>query len=198
MNWTIGLAIAVLAAVVVLAVAQEKNEELLNELRAEVIPVEGAETAYGIPLSLQSLPQFVDWWYTSVPLTEDDPRYVDTLTTLVAPCCDDNPAFQCCCENGEGRACNLIRSGKGLAAHLILDLDFAAEEVRGSVHQWFRFARPDYYLAAALEARGVSPIPYGLTSEGSCYRGMCDTPASQGGCGGMEALIEPAIESVDG
>ena len=192
MSWIIGLSVVVLAIVVVLGIAQDGNDELLVEIRTELIPEEGTETAYGIPLSLHSLPQFVEWWYTIVPLVENDPRYIDALTALVAPCCDDNLAVKCCCESADGQACNIIRSGKGLAAHLIRDLDFEAAAIQASVLEWFRFARPDYYLAAELEARGISPIPYGLTTEGSCYRGMCDTPISQGGCGGMKELIESA------
>lgn len=194
MNWIIGLGITALAMVAVLGIAQQPDEETVAEIRRELIPEEGAATAYGIPLSLNSLPQFVDWWYTIASAAEADPRYRDALSGLVAPCCDDNTAFRCCCET-DGRACNVIRSGKGLAAHLVLDLGLDADAVRENVLQWFRFARPDYYVAAELEARGLSAIPYGLTTEGSCYRRMCDTPISGGGCGGMEQLIEPAIES---
>lgn len=172
--------------------------DMLSEIRAEIVPIEGAETPYGIPFSLQSLPQFVEWWYTIRPEAEQDPRYVEALSALVAPCCDDNPAFKCCCENEEGQACNIIRSGKGLASHLILALDYDVDQVRENVLQWFRFARWDYYVAAEMEARGLDPAVYGLTTEGSCYRGLCNTPISEGGCGGMQELIEPAIEETVG
>ena len=181
----------------IVASSQAGDESVLDEIRAELIPVEGTETAYGIPLSLNSLPQFVGWWYTLVPLVEDDARYIDGLSVLVAPCCDDNLAVKCCCEDDQGRACNVIRSGKGLAAHLIQDLDYSAEEVAASVLEWFRFARSDYYLAAELASRRISPSTYGLTTQGSCYRWMCDTPISEGGCGGMKELIEPAIETTN-
>jgi hypothetical protein len=197
MRWIMAMGAVILAALLVIGTAQEVDEGLLEELRAEIIPGEGTETAYGIPLSLESLPQFVEWWYTLVPSVEADARYVDALSALVAPCCDDNAAFRCCCET-DGQACNIIRSGKGLAAHLILEHGFSTDKICESVLEWFQFARPDYYLAAELEVRGVSPIPYSLTTEGSCYRQMCGMPISQGGCGGMKELIEPAIESVDG
>jgi hypothetical protein len=197
MSWIIGIGVIVLTVVAAPGMAQEKQEELLAEIRAEIIPEEGIGTEYGLPLSLDSLPQFVDWWYTIVPSVETDARYIDALSALVAPCCDDNLAFKCCCENDEGQACNIIRSGKGLAAHLIQDLDFRTEQIQESVYEWFRFARPDYYLAVELETRGFNPVLYGLTAEGSCYRGMCGTPISRGGCGGMGELIEPAIESTD-
>ena len=165
---------------------------ILQQLQTDLIPGQGQETSYGIPLSYDSLPQFITWWTTLVPFVEQDPRYVEALTGLVAPCCDDNTAYRCCCEQG-GSSCNIIRSGKGLAAHLIRDLDYAAAQVAESVLEWFRFARPDYYLAAELEARGLDPGIYGLTTEGSCYRGMCGIPISDGGCGGMDELIEPRL-----
>jgi hypothetical protein len=188
---------ALIGLVGVFAFSQDSSESLLDEIRTEIIPVEGTETEYDIPLSLDSLPQFVEWWYTLVPLVEEDARYINGLTALVAPCCDDNLAFKCCCENDEGQACNIIRSGKGLAAHLIRDLNYDEEQVATSVLEWFQFARSDYYLAAELENRGISPAVYGQTTEGSCYRGLCDTPISQGGCGGMGELIEPAIETTN-
>ena len=196
MSGIIGSVLALVGLVGMIAFTQaDTGTELLDEIRAEMIPVEGAETDYGIPLSLDSLPQFVEWWYTLVPLVEADTRYINGLSALVAPCCDDNLAVKCCCENDAGQACNIIRSGKGLAAHLIHDLDYTDEQVTASVLEWFRFARSDYYLAAELESRQVSPSTYGLTTQGSCYRSMCDTPISEGGCGGMKELIEPAIET---
>jgi hypothetical protein len=188
---------AVISLLAGLGIAQETDETVFEEIRAEIIPIEGTETEYGIPLSLTSLPQFVEWWYTVVPLVENDARYFDGLNVLVAPCCDDNAAFKCCCETDEGQACNIIRSGKGLAAHLIQDLDYDAEQVAASVLEWFRFARSDYYLAIELQSREIDPDLYGLTTQGSCYRGMCDIPISEGGCGGMKELIEPAIETTD-
>ena len=193
----LGSLIALVAVATLVAAAQGDTDDILAQIRQEPIPAESAETSYGIPLSLMSLPQFVDWWTTLVPIVESDGRYVDALSALVAPCCDDNLAIKCCCENDEGQACNTIRSGKGLAAHLILDHDYGAEEIQASVLEWFRFARPDYYLAVELTNRGIDPQAHDLTVYGSCYRGLCNTPISQGGCGGMKQLIEPAIESTE-
>ena len=164
-----------------------------DEIRAELIPPQGTETAYGIPLSLASLPQFIGWWTTLVPPAQDRPEYADALRSLVAPCCDDNTAFRCCCETQPGQACNLTRSAKGLAAHLVLDLGVTKDQIRENVLQWLEFARPDYYVAAELAARGLDPASYGLTTQGSCYRGLCGAPISQGGCGGMNELVEPTI-----
>ncbi|MBU1050738.1 hypothetical protein KKG90_12020 [Candidatus Bipolaricaulota bacterium] len=190
----IGIVVVVVGLIGIVSFTQGADQAVLEEIRAEIIPIENTATDYGIPLSLNSLPQFVGWWYSLVPLAEDDARYIDGLSALVAPCCDDNPAYKCCCENDEGQACNIIRSGKGLAAHLIYDLNYDTEQVTASVLEWLTFARPDYYLAAELANRRINPALYGLTTQGSCYRGLCDTPISQGGCGGMNELIEPAIE----
>ena len=173
----------------------ESSDELLAALRLEIIPVEGTETFYGETLSYDLLPRFVQWWYDLVPDAEQDERYQVALEGLVAPCCDDNTMFVCCCEQG-GQACNIVRSGKGLASHLILDSnsDYPMEQIREGVLQWLMFARPDYYLAAELESRDIDPEDYGLTTYGSCYRGMCGVAISQGGCGGMDELIEPLLD----
>jgi len=177
--------------------ALAETDDPIAAIEEAIVPLEGTETGYAIPLSLKSLPTFVGWWYTLVPEVEDDPRYEEALSVLVAPCCDDNSAFRCCCEQG-GQACNIIRSGKGLAAYLIAERNFTTEAISQSVLEWFRFAKPDYYVAAELAAEGMSPVTYGLTTEGSCYRGMCEVPITQGGCGGMKTLIEPAIEGTKG
>ena len=194
-----GIVVAVCTATLLaaFAVAEAQDWDLLAEIEARLIPEQGTETAYGIPLSLESLPQFIEWSNTLTPRAALDPQFVDALTGLVAPCCDDNTAFRCCCEKG-GQSCNIIRSGKGLAAYLLLEKGYDTEQIADSVLQWFRFARPDYYLAAELLALRKSPITYGLTAKGSCYRRMCDTPISEGGCGGMKELIEPAIGAMGG
>ena len=195
-NLTIALIATAMLLLVGSAIAQDAD--LLARIEARLIPAEGTQTDYGIPLSLDSLPQFVDWWYTLVPSVENDPRYVEALSSLVAPCCDDNLAFKCCCEDDEGQACNIIRSAKGLAAYLIMEFDYETQALADGVLQWLRFARPDYYVAVALEEAGENPQKYGLTTKGSCYRFMCNTPISEGGCGGMKKLIEPAITGTGG
>jgi len=191
-----GRRIAIVASAVALAIASlavnAQDWDLLAEIEARLIPEEGTETTYGIPLSLESLPQFLEWSHTLAPRVAADPRFVEALTGLVAPCCDDNTAYKCCCEDG-GTSCNIIRSGKGLAAFLVFEKGYDPAQIAESVLQWFHFARPDYYLATELLSLRKSPITYGLTAKGSCYRRMCNTPISEGGCGGMKELIEPAI-----
>ncbi len=189
----LGIAAFAIAVAIGVAPLQAAQSDAAEEIRAAQIPTEGTETSYGIPLSLASLPEFISWWATLVPSARADARYADALNALAAPCCDDNPAFHCCCETQPGQACNLIRSAQGLAAHLALDLGYTADQVRESVLQRLEFARPDYYVAAELVARGLNPADYGLTTEGSCYRGLCGDSISQGGCGGMNELVEPTL-----
>lgn len=173
--------------------AAGEDIELLQRIYAEVIPAPGTDTSYGIPLAWANLPQFLDWFYTITLTPAERQVFEDALSQLVAPCCDDNTMVRCCCEKG-GRGCNLVRSGKGLAAYLVHDKGFAATEVRAAVLQWLKFVRPDYYVARALQERGISPAAYDLTTHGSCYRGLCEVAISQGGCGGMSVLIEPEAQ----
>jgi len=169
------------------------DEEPLAAIYEEFIPPAGTETSYAIPLGRTSLPVFIDWFYEIDLGSEEQKVFHDALIELVGPCCDDNTMVRCCCEKGES-ACNLVRSGKGLAAYLIHDMGYDVEQVREAVLQWLTFARPDYYVARELEERGIDPSRYDLTTFGSCYRQMCVIPISEGGCGGMENLIEPALQ----
>lgn len=189
-----GLAMSLLALA---GQGQPKDTTMYERIYAEVIPAAGAETSYGIPLSLENLLQFIGWKDTIVLSPVEERVFHDALVQIPAPCCDDNTAFQCCCEKG-GRRCNIVTSAKGLAAYLVHEKGYTGDQVRDTVLEWLRFARPDYYVAQALEAEGLNPATYGVTTEGSCYRGMCEVPISQGGCGGMGKLIEPTIEEKKG
>jgi len=197
--WVALLAILSLAFAVCLTgrVTKAEGEGPSGRIWQEIIPAAGTQTDYGIPFSLQSLPLFIDWKDTIVLAEGEEIVFHDALIQLVAPCCDDNTAFQCCCEKG-GARCNLVTSGKGLAAHLIHEKGYTVDQVRDAVLQWFRFARPDYYVAAALEKEGIEPGLYGLTTQGDCYRGLCEVPIRPGGCGGMGELVEPAIQGGQG
>jgi len=177
----------------VVPVPSTEDGSLVEAIREEIIPREGTVTNYSLPLSLGNLPQFLDWYYDIDLDTKESGVLRGALIKLAAPCCDDKTMFRCCCERGE-RGCNLVRSGKGLASYLIHDEGYTAEEVREAVLQWLHFARPDYYVARELKDRGFNPRHYNLSTFGSCYRQLCEVPISQGGCGGMNELTEPAIE----
>ena len=177
-------------AVLVGVLGTAQQEGVLDSLKTELIPKYGQQTDYGIPLDLRNTAQFVEWFYT-IELNESEQALKDSaLSALVAPCCDDNSAATCCCE------CNLTRSVWGLSAYLIRDRAFDEEGVRQAAFDWLRFARPDYYIAAALEERGYEPSEFGLTTYGSCYRGICEFPLTEGGCAGMTELIEPDIATL--
>ena len=169
------------------------NDATYQRIYSQVVPAAGTETGYGIPLALESLPQFIAWRDTVALTAPETQAFHDALVEVPAPCCDDETAFQCCCEKS-GQRCNIVTSAKGLAAYLIHTKKYSIEETKAAVVQWLTFARPDYYMAKALAAEGLDPAVWNLTAKGSCYRGLCETPISQGGCGGMGKLIEPAIE----
>lgn len=160
---------------------------VVETLRAEIVPAAGTKTSYGIPLSLNNTQLLIDW-FTSIPLLPEEQAIMEqALVTIPAPCCDDNSAATCCCE------CNLARSVWGLSAYLIQEKGYGIEAVREAARQWLQLARGDYYIAAALKVRGYFPQDYDLTTHGSCYRGMCEFPLTQGGCAGMEALVAPDL-----
>jgi len=153
-----------------------------EEVREEIIPKGGDPTAYGLPLSLDNTRGFIDY-YESTALNADQQRTVDNaLSSLKAPCCDDNPMSTCCCD------CNLAKSVWGLSGYLVAEKGFGAEEVREPALQWLRYIHSDYYVGQELRNRGVNPDKYGLPRGDSCYTGRCELPFGEAGCGGMEIL----------
>ncbi len=149
---------------------------------AEPYAQEGDATAYGIPLSVSNAAQFVNYYNTYKLTSEQDAIKREALTALVAPCCDDNTMYTCCCP------CNLAKSVWGLSAYLIVEKGYNAAAVRQAALQWLQFIRPDYYRAIELEQQGLNPRDYGLRHSASCYEGKCELPFSEGGCAGMNAL----------
>jgi hypothetical protein len=147
-------------------------------------PHDGDETSYGIPLSLKNAARFLGYYeqYPLTPAQEDVKR--EALTAIVAPCCDDNPMYTCCCP------CVLAKTVWGLSAYLITEKNYDATAVREASLQWLRFIRRDYYKVHELEAQGIDPRTVGLTHVDSCYEGKCELPFRQGGCGGMTTLVE--------
>lgn len=171
----------------------------LDELRAKLIPQEGAKTSYGLPLSLDNVQAFADWYYSIQLSPEEQEVFREALSAIPAPCCDDNPVIKCCCQK-TNRICNLTRSAMGLGAWLIHVKGFSAEETKAAVEEWLRFLKPQYYLALALEERGFDPRDYGLEEHEayeSCDQKLCETPLDAGGCGGMglKVLLEEKEEA---
>lgn len=187
---------SMMAAVAVVAIALAhalawagERREALEMVYEAVVPAPGTETTYGIPLDWGNAELFLDWnddIYDQLSGPDKD-AVLEALSALVAPCCDDYVLPGCCCEGG-GLLCNLVRTARGLAAYMVVEGGFSVEETRASVLEWLRFVHGDYYVAAELAEQGVDPRAYGLTTHGACYRGLCETPLAQGGCGGMHVL----------
>jgi hypothetical protein len=153
-----------------------------EDVRAEIIPQAGDQTAYGRPLSLENTQQFIDYYETCSLTAAEERMLDDALRPLKAPCCDDNPMSTCCCD------CNLAKSVWGLSSYLITEQGFGAEDVQASALQWLRFIHGDYYVGQELAERGVNPARYGMPQGDSCYTGRCELPFAEAGCGGMAVL----------
>jgi hypothetical protein len=161
---------------------QQADTVTPEEVAAEIIPQEGEETPYGIPLSLNNTQQFIDY-YNAARLTSEQKSIMQkALLPLKAPCCDDNSMATCCCP------CNLAKSVWGLSSYLIAEQNYDAEQVRESALEWLRFIHNNYYVIQELKARGVDPATYGLSHENPCYVGNCELPFREDGCGGMGKL----------
>ena len=156
--------------------------DVVAEVRAEIIPFEGAQTPYGIPLSLDNTRQFLDYHRTAALTPAQQQMVDDALLPLRAPCCDDNSMATCCCP------CNLAQGVWGLSGYLVAEKGYGAVQVRESALEWLRFIHSDYYVMEELRDRGIDPARHGLFHEDACYAGACELPFTEGGCGGMGEL----------
>lgn len=112
--------------------------------------------------SRAELERFIGY-YKSIPLTAEQERVkVEALAAIPAPCCADNPLATCCCP------CNMAKAAWGMAAWLITEKDYGAEQVRSAAESWLAAANPD-----------------GFTGD-ACYTGGCNRPVHRNGCGGMD------------
>lgn len=101
-------------------------------------------------------------YYHSIELTpEQEAVKKQALTQLAAPCCSDNSAYTCCCP------CNMAKSVWGLSNYLIAEKGYDADQVKEAAERWFAFINPKGF------------------SGDVCYRGRCNLPWAEGGCGGM-------------
>ena len=155
------------------------QKDVVVEIRAEIIPREGAQTSYGIPLSLNNTRRFIDYYNVAALTPEQENTMRDALLPLKAPCCDDNSMATCCCP------CNLAKAVWGLSGYLVAEKNYRVEEVGEAALQWLRFIHSDYYVIQEMRNRGIDPALYGLFHEDPCYVGECELPFKDGGCGGM-------------
>ncbi|MFO8034378.1 MAG: hypothetical protein R6U88_04335 [Candidatus Bipolaricaulota bacterium] len=192
-RWWIPVMITLTAAVGIALVSMlgwgGQEAEDVDALYEEIVPAEGTETIYDIPLAWENAEMFLEWNYRLYDnLSPGEMEVVlELLDPLVAPCCDDYDLPGCCCE-GSDLLCNLVRTARGLAAHMAVEGEFTVEEMRDAVLEWLQFVHGDYYVAADLADQGVDVEQYGITTHGACYRGLCEAPLTEGGCGGMHEL----------
>jgi hypothetical protein len=102
--------------------------------------------------------------YHAIELSPEQERLkTEALEAIPAPCCDDNSLATCCCP------CNLAKASWGLAAWLITEQGYGAEEIRQATRDWLAAANPNGFAGNA------------------CYTpGGCARPMHQDGCGGMD------------
>lgn len=110
-------------------------------------------------------PEFISY-YDSITLTPAQKKIKnEALSSLPAPCCADNPMSTCCC------TCNHARATWGLSNFLITKHGYNAEQLKDAVSEWTAFTYKNGYSGEA------------------CYKGRCNLPFEQDGCGGMTELI---------
>jgi hypothetical protein len=66
-----------------------------EEVAAEIIPLEGDSTSYGIPMALNNTQRFIEYYDTITLTPEQESTRRSALLPLRAPCCDDNSMYNC-------------------------------------------------------------------------------------------------------
>ncbi len=105
--------------------------------------------------------QFIEWQREIRLDREQEKIKKAALLDLPAPCCSDKSAYTCCC------ACNMSRTIWGLSQYMIAKQGADARTVRAKVKEWLAFINPSGYSGKA------------------CYKGRCERPFREDGCGGM-------------
>jgi hypothetical protein len=112
--------------------------------------------------SLDEIKSFIGF-YHSIRLSPEQERLkVEALSAMSAPCCSKYSLATCCCP------CNMAKAAWGLAARLITEKGYTAEQIR---------------LAEASWLKQVNPAGF---SGDSCFTGGCTRPMRANGCGGMK------------
>ena len=108
-------------------------------------------------------------YHNAIRLSPEQERLkAEALSALPAPCCSRYSLATCCCP------CNMAKAAWGLAAWLIAEKGYDAEQVRQAETDWLKRVNPA-----------------GFTGD-SCFSGGCTRPMREDGCGGMK---EDAIVS---
>ena len=99
----------------------------------------------------------------SIALTpEQEKTKSEALSAIPAPCCSNYSISTCCCP------CNLAKSAWGLSNFLLAERNYNANQVKEAVSEWIHFTNKDGYAGNA------------------CYKGRCNLPFGEDGCGGMD------------
>jgi len=134
---------------------------------ARLVPVSAsATTAAGGPDvfsgSLDEVKTLIGF-YHSIRLTPEQERLkVEALSAMPAPCCSQYSLATCCCP------CNMAKAAWGLAARLITEKKYNAEQIRQAEAAWLKQVNPAGF------------------SGNSCFTGGCSRPMRANGCGGMK------------
>jgi hypothetical protein len=132
---------------------------LVVPVKAEATVANGPDVFTG---SLDEIKAFIGY-YHSIRLTPEQERLkVEALSAMKAPCCSQYSLATCCCP------CNMAKAAWGLAARLITEKGYHAEQIRQAEASWLKKVNPNGF------------------SGNSCFTGGCSRAMRANGCGGMK------------
>ena len=124
--------------------------EILEQVRAEVIPAEGAATGYGVAFSKAGYDTLVAWkdQYPVNPAWAADYEALD----ITLSCCDVAHPFA---DEKKNCACGHHQALYGLAKKLLTD-GLGRDAAQSEVRRWTAYMYPKETLKAEMERRAVN------------------------------------------
>ena len=124
--------------------------EILDGIRAEIVPPENAPTGYGIAFNYAGYQTMLIWYQEAMP----SPSWADQYEAVdvALPCCRVVHPFR---DESRNCPCGHHQALYGLSKYL-LARGYAAADVQREVDRWKAYMFPREAVAAELERRALS------------------------------------------
>jgi hypothetical protein len=121
------------------------GKDVVKQIAAEIIPAEGTETDYGIPISTNSMAELIS--YRDLELTADQLAVYDSIAGSI-------PCVSCCRAAAFGQCgCGHAQAYQGLTKYLLRE-GYSEDYIRNEItKKWQPYFFPEYFVQLELPAQ---------------------------------------------